>query len=98
VTPRVAMALLALTEGCSWSCTPPSGKVVAPTIDTVVCILGQVAKDEAAGVPWQQVVIDTAATCGTDAETIATVWSSHVHAMAIDPMPKAVPPPDAGVQ
>jgi hypothetical protein len=96
--PRWALALAALTAGCEWSCTKPSNAVVAPTVDTVVCILSNVAKDEAAWMPWPQVLLEVGATCGTDATTIATVWSSHVHAMAIDPMPHAVPPPGSGVQ
>lgn len=96
--PRWALVLLVLTAGCQWSCQPPSPNVVAPTIDTVVCILGQVSKDEASGMSWGATLLNVAAVCGTDAATIATVWSSHVHAMAIDPSPKVVPPPDSGVQ
>jgi hypothetical protein len=81
-----------LMAACN-ACNPPSSPVVAPTIDTVTCILDHVAKDVAAGQQWAAVVADTIAACGTDAATIATVWGSHVHAEVVEGFSPKMPVP-----
>lgn len=76
------------------ACTKPTSAVISPTIDTVVCIIANVAKDVEANETWEQATADTITACGTDAVTIATVWGSHVHAEAVEGFVPKMPVPN----
>jgi hypothetical protein len=74
-----AAMMLAACSACS-GVPAPSPNVIAPTIATTVCIINSVSQCVAQKVPWGTCVISTAAACGSDATTIATVWDAHVKA------------------
>jgi hypothetical protein len=95
-----AILIGSLYFGGDTACTAPASpsSVVGPTIQTSVCILTQVAVDQAAGKTWEATVADVILTCGTDAVTIATVWDAHVKAEVSEGVvPKYGFPTDGGV-
>lgn len=66
---RSILFSLALT-GCTGGSIPP---VVAPTVETAICILNVATKDAQQGKSPGEVVADCIQVCGADAATIARV-------------------------
>jgi hypothetical protein len=77
------------------STLPPS--VIGPTIQTVTCIISNVAIDLVVSHDTRQVTIaNTITACGTDAATIETVWDAHVKAEVTEGVVPKYTLPDGG--
>lgn len=101
---KTLVCWLGIAAGCFFlgtilacqACSPPTPAVIAPTVDTVLCILTTYATDEAGGMQPIAIIADVGAKCNADAQTIASVWGAHVHAAIVDPSPKVMPLLDGG--
>lgn len=71
-----AVAMLYLVA-CPGGISP---NVIPPSIDLGVCVLENVSVDVALGKPWEVVVEDVAAKCGTDITSVEKVWAAHTKA------------------
>lgn len=85
--------------GGDTACTPGTipSSVVGPTIQTVTCIISNVAIDLVVNHDtWQVTIANTITTCGTDAATIETVWDAHVKAEVTEGVVPKYTLPDGG--
>lgn len=92
------LALLALMLGCGSGCGG-SGvpQVVAPTLDTFVCVLSNASTDPAcalSGGNWETCTAALVKDCGTDVGSVITVLTAHASAEAKEGLtPHLVAPP-----